>query len=201
MRIFKDIEQNTDTWLSCRLGKVTASNFAMIMANYGKSFGEPAKKYAMRVALETITKKPVDTYSNSFMDRGHELEPQAREMYEVDTFQDVLPGGFMEYGRFGGSADGRVSNGLIEIKSVIYSTHFQRWIEGGYDAAYTAQMQGNMWLYEKGWCDFVSYCPEFPARKNLYIFRVDRDDEYIKRLEARLSEFIDLVDSYIKAIQ
>lgn len=199
-RIFRDIDQNTDEWFTCRMGKVTASNFGTIMAHYGKDFGEPAKKYAMKIVLEKETGKRLEGYSNRFMERGIELEPMARTLYEIETCQDVKNGGFMDYGRVGGSADGIVGNGLIEIKSVIYSTHFQRLYEGGYDSGYQWQIQGNLWLYEKDWCDFVSYCPEFPISKSIYIFRVQRDEEAITKLNKRIAEFFELIDKYKSVI-
>ena len=58
-----------------------------------------------------------------------------------------------------------------------------------------------MWLYDKPWCDFVSYCPDFPVNKQLYIFRVDRDAEEEKRLIARLKEFEQTVESYINILE
>jgi len=197
MRIFHNVEQNSDEWFNVRLGKITASNFGTIMANYGKAFGEPAKKYAMRTALESVIKTVLPTYKNNNTERGHELEPIAREIYENDTFTEVLQGGFMEFGRFGASSDGLVNpDGSIEIKSVLYNTHFERIINGGFDTSYQWQIHGNIWIYERKWCDFVSYCPEFPYQKNLHIFRVERDEEKIKMLEERLNEFVSLVDTY-----
>ncbi len=201
-RIFHDVDQSEQEWLDLRLGFVTASNFACIMANNGKAFGEPAKKYAMRVALESETKQSVETYSNAFMDRGIELEPLARSQYEDDNMVQVSNGGFMEFGTFGASSDGLVGDdGMIEIKSVIYSTHYERFIKGGADPKYKYQMQGQMWVYDRKYCDFVSFCPEFPKRKNLYVFRVDRDEEMIEQMRERLDEFVKLVDEYKEKIK
>ena len=76
---FYDVEQNTDAWLQLRAGKLTSSNLGKVMANYGKAFGDPAKKLAVQIAIEQITGKPQESgYSNDHMDRGHEQEPIAR---------------------------------------------------------------------------------------------------------------------------
>lgn len=199
---FHNIPQNTPEWGLLRIGRITASNFGTIMANEGKSFGEPAKRYASRIAVESILGSKLPDYQNDFMVRGTEFEEQARYWYEQENLVTVEPGGFMEDGCFGGSADGRVSpDGLIEIKTTIYSTHFERWKNKDYDSAYGWQIQGNIWLYDARWLDFISYCPEFPANKRIYVFRVERDEEKIKRLQARLNEFKQLVNDYKKVLE
>jgi len=196
-----NIEQNTDEWFELRRGKITASNFGTIMANYGKAFGNPAIQYAQRIAIESKTNRSIETFKSEWMERGIELEADARELYSDLTFTDVLPGGFAQDGRFGASSDGIAGEGLIEIKSVKYSTHFERLVKGGYDRAYQWQMRGQMWLYDKPWCDFVSYCPDFPVNKQLYIFRVERDQEEEGKLIARLTEFESTVQYHINILE
>lgn len=196
-----NIEQNTDKWFELRRGKITASNFGTIMANYGKAFGNPAIQYAQRIAIESKTNRSIEMFKNEWMERGIELEADARELYSDLTFTDVLPGGFAESGRFGASSDGLAGDGLIEIKSVKYSTHFDRIIKGGFDTSYQWQIRGQMWLYDKPWCDFVSYCPDFPVNKQLYIFRVDRDAEQESKLISRLNDFEKTVQSYINTLE
>ena len=192
-RLFYDIDQGSDEWFALRFGKATASNFASIMAHNGKPFGEPAKKYAMKMVVEEATQRRIPSYTNDHMERGIELEPIAQTLYPGE----VKNGGFMGYGAYGASSDGLVGDdGMIEIKSVIFSTHFKRLLEGGYDTAYQWQIQGNLWIYDRKWLDFVSYCPDFPTNKQLYTFRVERDDEKIKSLKTRLNEFMGLVEEY-----
>jgi hypothetical protein len=199
---FHNIPQNTDEWFQLRVGKITASNFGTIMANEGKAFGEPAKRYASRIAVESILGSKLPDYQNDFMIRGTEFEDQARYQYEQENLVTVLPGGFMEGDGYGGSADGIVSLvGLVEIKTTIYSTHFERWKNKDYDSAYQWQIQGNIWLYGAKWLDFISFCPEFPANKRIYVFRVEREEEKIKRLVSRLNEFKLLVNEYKKVIE
>jgi hypothetical protein len=148
---FIDVEQNTDEWFAMRAGKLTSSKLGTIMANYGKPFGEPAKKYAVNIAIEQITGKPISSdYSNSHMARGHEQEPIARMMYESETFCDVLNGGFYSSEFIGCSPDGRVgSNGAIEIKSVISNIHFASIKRQNVDPAYKWQCIGNVKFMEK----------------------------------------------------
>lgn len=197
-RKFHRIDQNSDQWFSLRLGLVTASNFGKVMANEGKSFGNPASEYAQRISIEGVTGKRIETYQNEYMITGIELEPEAREKYEQETFNIVDNGGFMQLGdHIGGSADGIVGdNGLIEIKSVKFNTHFERLRAGGIDSKYKWQIHGNIWIYNRQWCDFISYCPDFPENKQLYVCRVYRDEEIIKRLNHRLDKFIEMVNYY-----
>ena len=199
-----DVQQNTDEWFNLRLGRITSSNFAKIMANEGKAFGEPAKEYAEKIALEFVTNKRDETanFSNSYMDRGHELEPVAIELYEIETFNEVTNGGFNYLGNIGDSPDGNVGEGgCIEVKSVIPKTQWKRLKKGGIDLAYKYQIQGHIWLGQKVWCDFVSYCPEMPQGKQLYIFRVDRDEEMIERMKSRIELFKKEVQANIKILQ
>ena len=199
-----DVQQNTDEWFDLRLGKVTSSNFAKIMANYGKAFGNPAIEYAQKVALEIVTGKRDESssFSNSYMDRGHELEPIAVDLYELETFNEVTNGGFNDCDALGDSPDGNVGeDGCIEIKSVIPNTQWKRIKKGGIDPAYKWQIQGHLMLGLKDWCDFISYCPEMPESKQLHIVRVYSDEEMTKQLTIRINQFLEEVDKNVKLLK
>lgn len=198
--MFYDIEQNTDEWLNMRMGKVTGSSIGKIMANYGKAFGEPAKKLAVTIAREQVTGKRsmAEQYSNVNMERGHEQEPIARANYEDLYFIDVDNGGFFDNGVTGCSPDGLVrSDGVIEIKSVIDSTHYANISRESYDPSYKWQLIFNLKETGRTWIDFVSYCADFPEQTRLYTYRLwwsDCIDEF-KMIDLRLSEFLSLVES------
>lgn len=195
---FYDVEQNTDEWQQLRCGRLTSSNLSKVMANYGKAFGEPAKKLAIDIAVQQITgKRESNSYTNAHMQRGHEQEPIARALYEANTFQDVTNGGFFGGEFLGGSPDGLVSDdGLIEIKSVIASTHYSNIKRNNIDPAYKWQCIGNLMLTGRNYLDFVSYCSTFPTNTSLYIFRIywsDYEDSF-GMLNRRIVEFIHLVN-------
>lgn len=203
--IFHDVEQNTDEWMALRLGKATASNFACFMANDGKAFGDPAKRYALQLALERITGQKAEIgFSNDHTERGHEQEPVARMLYEEENFIDVANGGFFDHFSYGDSPDGLVGHdGVLEIKSVIASTHYATLCRGSFDPAYRWQLVGHIDCTGRDWVDFISYCSEFPEEKQLIVHRLYRKDctEEIKRLQERREKFLELVAETIKTIK
>lgn len=203
--IFHDVQQNTDAWSELRLGKATASQFATFMANDGKGFGEPAKRYALQIALERLTgRKASVAFSNEHMERGHEQEPLARMAYEAERFVDVSNGGFFDCGDYGDSPDGLVgSDGVIEIKSVIAPIHYANISRGSFDPSYRWQLVGHLDCTGRKWVDFISFCPDFPEDKQLAIYRLNRDEvaDELRRLNERRSAFLALVTETINAIK
>lgn len=206
--IWKDVEQNTGQWYNLRLKKITSSNTAKIMANLGKAFGSPAVKYAESIALEYVTgKRDESGYTNEYMERGHKLEKEAIKLYEQQVGNKVTNGGFFyedsdEMILLGDSNDGNVGDdGCIEVKSVIPSTHWERIKKGGFDTKYKWQIHSHIWIGNKQWCDFISYCPEFPSNKKLYVYRVERDEDIIEVMKERIDEFRKLVEEHIEMLK
>ena len=124
-------------------------------------------------------------------------------MYEDENFVTVTNGGFFDCGLYGDSPDGLVGdNGVIEIKSVIASTHYATLKRGSFDPAYRWQLAGHLDCTGREWVDFVSYCSEFPENKQLLIFRLTRQDmqHEIARLRERREEFLILVDDIMSEL-
>lgn len=201
---FHDVQQNSEEWFALRVGKATTSNFDKILANYGKSFGDPAKKYAFRLAKEQVTgiRSEEESFSNKYMENGHIWEPVARQEYEFETFNDVTNGGFCQsliYENVGGSPDGLVplDNGGIEIKSVIDWTHRATIKRNSFDPKYKWQLLGNMWLCDLDYIDFISYGYTYTEEKKLFIHRLLRDDyeKEISMIQPRLEQFLELIES------
>jgi len=194
---FIDVDQNSEEWFQLRAGKLTSSNLGKVMANYGKAFGEPAKKLAASIAVQQITGEPESSgYSNEHMERGHEQEPLARMLYESETFCNVTNGGLFESDFIGCSPDGMVGDdGVIEIKSVLSNVHFANIKRGGLDPAYRWQCIGNLKFTGRDWLDFISYCQSFPVGKRLYVYRIRKEDlvEEFKMIDDRISQFEKLV--------
>jgi len=200
-----DIEQNTPEWFQLRSGRFGGSSIGTIMANYGKAFGAPAHKLAVKIAIEQITGAPIEsTYSNAHMERGHEQEPIARQLYEMEYFCDVTNGGYFIGDDYTGvSPDGLVGeNGEIEIKSVIASVQFDTVKRGKHDPSYKWQLPFELKISGREWIDYISFCSEFPEGKRLFVERIHADDfnDQFKMLNIRTDEFKRLIDDKKKTI-
>ena len=202
---FHDVPQNTEVWEALRLGKATASNFACFKANFGKAFGEPAKRYALQLALERITgNKASVSFSNDHTERGHAQEPVARMLYEEEAFCTVTNGGFFGCDTYGDSPDGLVSTaGVIEVKSVTAPVHYDTMLRGKYDPAYKWQLVGHIDCTGREWVDFVSFCSDFPRDSQLLVYRLNRGEceKELSMLAERRAEFLRLVSEIERDIR
>lgn len=194
--------QGSEEWSAARCGRATASEFSSILA---KGQGKTRAAYFRRVLAERLTGKPVETYRNGHMDRGTAEEPFARMAYEAHTGAMIEEVGFIEHSALmaGCSPDGLIAdNGGIEIKSVIPTVQLETILAGGYPSDHKAQIQGNLWVSGRKWWDFCSYCSIMPRHLQLYIFRVERDEKYIKDLEAEVTKFLKEVDeAFLKLME
>lgn len=202
---FIDVEQNTREWHNSRLRKITASQFAKIMAKYPNALEPNAKQYAFDIAWERVTGgKAKEGYSNKHMQRGHDQEPAARAAYEVSKgFIEVTNGGFWCNDDIGVSPDGMVDdNGVIEIKCQEPFIHFETIRKGGFSSTYKWQLIGNMHYTGRDYIDFVSYSPDYIPGREIYIHRLYKKDFYeeIKALEDRVSQTLILVDKNYKIL-
>jgi hypothetical protein len=196
-----DVQQNSEEWFALRLGKATASKFGTFMANDGKAFGDPAKDYALQLALEQATGRKAEySFTNEHMERGHEQEPVARMLYEDEYFVEVTNGGFFDWGSYGDSPDGLVGDdGVVEIKSVIAKTHYATLRRNSFDPSYRWQLVGHLDCTGRQWVDFISYCADFPEGQQLAVYRLTRDEcaYELSRLNERRNQFLSLTNEIL----
>jgi hypothetical protein len=187
LQIF-DCTQGEDAWFACRAGIPTASEFSTILAK-GRGGGESVtrRKYLYTLAAERIAgPSPFDCYSNGAMQRGHDYELEARDMYSLLTDNEVQQVGFMRRGDVGYSPDGLIGgDGLLEIKTKSYPLHLDCLLNDEVPSEHIAQVQGGLWVSGRQWLDFVSYSPGLP----IFIKRVPRDESYIARLKVEVEQF------------
>ena len=186
--------QRTEDWLKKRAGKWTGSRFVDVLAR-NKRTGEPLKAYQdliWQIVTERMTGEPLEGQTGRALQWGTDVEPYAREQYELETGNVVTESGFIvhpEYDFAGCSPDGLIGDdGGLEMKcpkSPI--VHLERFLSG-VPEEYIPQIQGCMWVSGRQWWDFVSYDPRMPESHRLIIVRVKRDDEYIKTLESAVIE-------------
>lgn len=194
--------QGTQKWLNERCGYATASRFAEIMAG-----GASRTKYLQQLVSENITLKPSESFSNQHTKRGTEQEPMAKAVYMERTGLTIQEVGFIKHAtlRAGASPDALINDdGGMEVKSVIPSVQIETIRRGEYPKIHMPQVQGNLWITGRKWWDFVSFCEGMREGMNpalqLYVFRVERDDEYIDRLEMEVVKFLKEVDQEVLAL-
>lgn len=188
MTVFDDIVQGTPDWLMVRLGVPTASNFDAILSNGLK--GLPSKTrltYMYKLIGEKLTDEPSAVYGNAHMERGHALEPEARELYTMLTGNECQQVGFIARGNYcGASPDSLIgSDGMLEIKTKLPHLHIPVLLSGIVPAEHVAQLQGQLWVAEREWVDFASYWPGLRP----FVLRVHRDEQFISALASAVSEF------------
>ena len=198
MRIKKSIErdcmeQRTEEWFAARLGKVTASRVADVLAKIKSGESASRKNYKMELVVQRLTNKVGESFTNAAMEWGTEQEPFARMAYEAHTGTFVKEEGFVDHPTiegFGCSPDGIVGEGLIEIKCPNTANHIETVLENKAPSKYIPQMQCQMAVTGAKWCDFVSFDPRVPEDLQLLIVRVERDQEYIDSMEVEVKQFL-----------
>jgi len=199
------IEQGTDAWHQLRLGKVTASRVADILAKTKTGPSASRNNYLIELAIQRVTKAIEPSYSSSAMEWGVEQEARARVAYEVKSgnFVDQVP--FIDHKTipwFGCSPDGLVDlDGLVEIKCPNSATHWSYIKADAPPNKYVIQMQTQMCVTGRQWCDFVSYDPRMPERSQLFIKRVPRDDAFIAEIEAAVTQFLSEVQVEVNLME
>lgn len=183
-----DCEQGTPQWHDARRGIPTASCFNKIFTSQGKP-ATSASTY-MDELLAAWFMGETENYTNEWMQRGTELEPEARGWYEfVHGPVDQVGLVYLDDRKLiSCSPDGLQESGGLEIKCPKASTHVNYMLSGKCPAQYVPQVQGNIWICEREWWDFLSYHPDSP---NQFLIRVMRDDKYIKALSEAVESFVD----------
>lgn len=189
MQIIRDIDQGTEAWLKLRLAVITASKYKDVLAG-GK--GLTRSSYMRQLAAEAITGQRVESFTNSAMEWGTEHEPQAKAMYELMQCEEVEEVAFIKHDTIntGVSPDGLIGcAGLIEIKCPNTTTQIETFLSGKMPTGHIPQVQGQLWVSEREWCDFVSFDPRINGKSSFFCVRVHRDDEYINKLESAVIKF------------
>ena len=188
-------EQGTGEWLKDRIPYVTASNIAPVMA---KGSGATRQNYMVKKMCELLSGEPVKGYKSKYMQDGNDNEPVARELYTAITGNKVkeLSFYYIEDEKLGASSDGEVDqDGIIEIKNVIPAEQVRFLTTGKIKSEYIKQMQTQMYVLEKKWCDFTQVSlgdeenGELPNKYKVKIVRVERDEDMILLIRKEVAFF------------
>ena len=207
--------QRSEDWYAARLGKATASRFKDAIATKKQTEkqkkdnlpGDPMQAqldYLTELVVERLTQQPIQRFQNAAMTWGTEQEPAARAAYERVTGRIVEETGFVAHDTLmaGCSPDGLIDwDGLIEIKCPYSSANHIETLLNGMPAEHIPQVQGQMWITGREWCDFVSYDPRMPEPLQLHVQRIQRDPSFIADLEARITSFLQQVGNQVEALR
>ena len=197
------MEQRSPEWYQARIGKITASCFADVLA---KPETATHKNYMLQVATERVTGIAQGSdYINDAMQWGIDHEAAALLAYEAYSGSILEPCGLIlhpELPHVGGSPDSLVgASGLLECKCPKSTTHYEYLLAEKLPAKYRPQVQGQIWVTGREWADFISYDPRFPPHVRLLVVRVERDDKYIAELAERVAEFESGVQAMMRRIE
>lgn len=159
------MDQRSPEWFEIRKGKMTASNAQCIAAN-----GKGLESYIIALLAEKYSNNK-EVYTNSDMERGVELEEQARMTYEIEN-EKVEEVGFIVHDEYSGcSPDGLIGeDGGVEIKCHSDVNHFKMIMDRKIDPKYLAQIQMCLLITGRQWWDYVAYNPNFD--KSLIVIRI-----------------------------
>jgi putative phage-type endonuclease len=196
------IEQGA--WKQERLGKVTASRIADMMARTKTGYGASRTNYQAELLVERLTGIPTEGFTSAAMQWGTETEPLARAAYEFLRDAEVQLVGFVPHPTIamsGASPDGMIGeDGLVEIKCPNSATHLDTLLGGSIPSKYVSQMQWQMACTGREWCDWVSFDPRMPAHMQLFVRRLPRDFDMIAAIEKEVVAFLRELDDKIAAL-
>lgn len=195
---FDAAEQGSEAWRAARAGSATASRFADIL-------GTPTARdtYLQELVSDRLTGEPAPDITARSLAWGKGNEAFARADYCIQTGEVVREVGFAPHPTIawvGASSDGLVDpRGGVEIKSP-HNRNVQHltWRKG-MPKEHRPQVQGNMWVLDLDWIDFISFDPRYPKEARLYVERIVRDDAYIAKLETSVKLFVAQVNLVVQA--
>ena len=179
------MDQGSPEWFAIRCGVPSASHFKEIVTSKGEP-SKSAEKYMFKLAGEFVSGHPEETYQSGAMARGCELEEEARQLYQIINDVEVKEVGFCKEGGYGCSPDGLINkDGMLEIKCPSAAVHVEYLLKGKLPTTYLQQVQGQMLVTGRKYCEFVSYYPGIKP----FIIRVNRDEVFLAKLKTELKLF------------
>jgi hypothetical protein len=200
-----DVEQRSAEWFAARLGRLTGSRAADMLATI--KTGEAAARRDLRTQLvvERLTGRLQENgYVNFEMARGIELEPTALAAYEAASGQLVRRTGFLAHNELmaGCSLDGDIDDfrEILELKCPKSATHLSYWRLGAVPLNHKPQILHNLWISGAQVANFASYDDRFPEPLQLFIARIERNDFEIAAYERTVRAFLESVDAEYAAV-
>jgi putative phage-type endonuclease len=198
-------DQGTAEWLAIRLGKVTASRIADMMATTKSGPSASRTNYAAELVAERLTGVPTEKFISPAMMHGTDTEEEARNAYCFFRDAEVVEVGFVDHPTVpmsGASPDGLVGeDGLLELKCPNTATHISTLMGKSVPSKYVKQIMWQLACTGRQWCDFASYDPRLPESMRLIVIRLHRDDAMIAELEREVAAFLAEVETTVTALR
>lgn len=191
------MEQQTEAWRNERLGLITGTRFAAIVGS-----GKTRDDLIRDLAWERYTGKYIERgFVTDAMQRGIDLEPEARDWYRFDSGNDVVEHGFIVHPELpfvGISPDGLIDDdGLVEIKCPGHRAHIETLERRKVPSQYRWQVQGQLWVTGREWLDFVSYHPEHDG----IIIRIEPSVDDHEKLKAACIAANEEIESIVQLLR
>jgi len=186
MRIIECVQYSKEWW-DAKRGIPSSSGFSNIITSTGKP-SKSAMGYAQELAAERISGFTELSYQSKAMEEGSRREEESRLVYEMKREVEVRQVGFClsDCGRYGCSPDGLVGDdGLLELKNRTGKVTIEHILGNKLPTSAIQQVQGQLFVTGRRWCDYVSYYPGLP----MLIVRVERDEKFLAVLEDLLESF------------
>lgn len=199
------MEQGSPEWFAARLGKVTASRVADVMARTKTGYGAGRKNYMMELLCQRLTGTREEGYVNAAMQRGTDMEPIARGRYEIENDVLVMETGLIDHPEivgFAASPDGLVNeDGQIEIKCPNTAQHVEFLRTGEIEGKYQTQMTAQMLCTGRKWCDFVSFDDRLPEALQYKCVRFHFDAKEAGAMITEITKFLSELDGLMLELQ
>lgn len=198
MRII-DCEQGSQAWIDARLGIPTASNFDQIITPKELKPSKSQEPYLARLLAEWLICHSLDPevldelmkmqQESQFMTRGKSLEEKGVAAYEWQMGVDTKKIGFAlrDDVEAGASPDRLVDrDGLLEVKTPAANTHVMYMLNPSkLTDEYRMQVQGQLWVTGRKWCDIISHHPTLP----MVVVRCTPDPDVMAALDKHMPPF------------
>lgn len=196
--------QGSHDWHQARLGSVTASRIADVVARTRSGYGAARQTYMRQLIAERLSGMPAEAYLSQAMRWGVEMEPHAVSAYEEVAGVETVAVGFLRHPTlpFAGASPDRLvgGDGLLEVKCPTIATHVETLLSREIPERYRLQMQWQLACSGREWCDFVSFDPRLPPAYACFVRRVERDGQLIGQLETEVAAFLEEIDEKLEAL-
>ena len=203
------IKQGTIEWFNQRVGSVTASQVANVVAKTKTGTSEKRKRYLYEIVAERLTGQSVDVPVTNAMQRGIDLEPQARDIF-AKTMKDfkVDEASYYKHPTIkyaGASPDGLVGKfGLLEIKAMGQIAHSRQLAEPNKILNKDHELQ-MLWqlacMPDRLFSIYLCFNPDFPVKQQMFVQKIHRDNKRIRELEVAVEDFLEEVEVILTKIK